>query len=166
MKRSYSNIIMLFIATVVACQTQKNVVSTNIFKKQTTIGKGFANSAKWSRDDILTKYSKTLFPFDTLFLIERIGEPSLEVWSNIWTSKRDVVYEYERDSETFKDTVLSYQSWKNRYKSNTERFDTTTLDKHKILGGYRTFITQVIRGKEVRTFYFHDSYSGFNMNKK
>lgn len=164
MKSDCSNIIILFIVIVVACQTQKSVVSTNIFKKQNVVGKGFADSAKWTRDDILSKYSKTIFPCDTLFLIERIGEPSLEVWGNIWTSKRNVVYEYEREYETFKDTVLNYNLWNSRYKTNVEQFDTTTIDKHKILGGYRTFITQVIRGKEVKTFYFYDSYSSLNIN--
>lgn len=77
----------------------------------------------------------------------------------MWTSKRDFVYEYKRDSDTSIDTVLSYKTWENRYRSNVEQFDTTTIDKHEILGGYRTFITQVIGGKEVKTFFLHDPYS-------
>ena len=128
--------------------------------------KNFANSAYWGRKEFISKLQKMdLGKSDTLFLIERIGEPSLEVWSNIWTSKRDVIYEYERESQIFKDTVLNYKTWQNRYKLNVEHFDTTTIDKHRILGGYRTFITQVIGGKEVKTFFFHDSYSSFNTKK-
>lgn len=160
-------ILLIFL---IGCKVSANItfnqkVSKKIFVSQSQ-NKNFANSAYWGRKEFIRKFQNiNLMKSDTLFLIERIGEPSLEVWSNVWTSKRDVVYEYERESETFKDTVLNYKSWNNRYKTNVERFDTTTIDKHRVFGGYRTFITQVIGGKEVKTFYFHDSYSSFNINK-
>lgn len=154
--------ILLLAALVMACHSLKGRIGSNIYKEQNKVGKGFANSAKWTRDDLLSKYSNSILTFDTIFLIERVAEPTLEVWSNIWTSKRDFVYEYERDSDTSRDTILNYKTWQNRYRSNVERFDTTTIDKHEILGGYRTFMTQVIGGKEVKTFFFHDSWSSFD----
>ncbi len=154
----------------VGCKVSDNIAFNQKVSKRILISqsqnKNFANSAYWGRKEFISKFQKMIIAkSDTLFLIERIGEPDLEVWSNLWTSKRDVVYEYRRGSEIFKDTVLNYKLWNNRYKTNIERFDTTTIDKHKILGGYRTFITQVIRGKEVNTFYFYDSYSSLNINK-
>lgn len=160
-------IILVFL---IGCKVSDNIVFNQKVSKRILVSqiqnKNFANSAYWGREEFISKIQKIKFSkSDTLFLIERIGEPSLEVWSNIWTSKRDLVYEYERESETFKDTVLNYQTWQNRHKLNVERFDTTSIDKHKILGGYRTFITQVIHGKEVKTFYFHDSYSSMNIKK-
>jgi hypothetical protein len=143
---------------VIACHSLKGTIGSNIYKEQDKVGKGFANSVKWAGEDLLSKYPNGILTADTIFLIERVAEPTLEVWSNVWTSKRDFVYEYKRDSETAIDTVLSYKTWENRYRSNVEQFDTTTIDKHEILGGYRTFMTQVIGGKEVKTFFFHDSY--------
>lgn len=154
----------------IGCKVSDNItfnqkVSKRILASQIQ-NKNFANSAYWGRKEFISKFQKMkLAKSDTLFLIERIGEPSLEVWSNIWTSKRDLVYEYERESETFKDTVLNYETWHNRYKTIVERFDTTKIDRHKILGGYRTFVTQVIYGKEVKTFFFHDSYSSMNIRE-
>ena len=164
------NKIIILLLTLMSCRASDNIFFNQKISKEILVSqsknKNFANSAYWSRKEFISKFRKLEFTkSDTLFLIERIGEPSLEVWSNIWTSKRDWVYQYERDSETFKDTVLNYKFWQNRYKLNVERFDTTALDKYKILGGYRTFITQVIRGKEVKTFFFHDSYSSLNINK-
>ena len=159
MKRYYSNLIILFTVLVIACHSLKGTIGSNIYKEQDKVGKGFANSAKWAREDLLSKYSNDNLTSDTIFLIERVAEPTLEVWSNVWTSNRDFVYEYKRDSDASIDTVLNYKTWQNRYKGNVEQFDTTTIDKHEILGGYRTFITQVIGGKEVRTFFFHDPYS-------
>lgn len=161
---------IVLLVFLIGCNVSDNIafnqkVSRKILVSQSQ-NKNFANSAYWGRKEFISKFQKiNLTKSDTLFLIERIGEPDLEIWSSIWTSKRDVVYEYERESETFKDTVLNYKSWNNHYKTIVERFDTTTIDKHKILGGYRTFITQVIRGKGVRTFYFHDSYSSLNIDK-
>lgn len=164
MKRYYSNLIILVTVLVIACHSLKGRISSNIYNEQNKVGKIYANSAKWTREDLLSKYSDNILSSDTLFLIERVAEPTLEVWSNIWTSKRDFVYEYERDSEISRDTVLNYKTWQNRYRNNVEQFDIATLDKYEILGGYRTFITQVIRGKEVKTFFFHDSYSSYDQS--
>lgn len=160
-------ILLIFL---IGCKMSQNIAFNKKVSKRILVSqsqnKKFANSAYWGRKEFINKFQKmNLAKSDTLFLIERIGEPSLEVWSNVWTSKRDVIYEYERESKIFKDTVLNYKSWSNRYKINVERFDTITIDKHRILGGYRTFITQVIRGKEVKTFYFYDSYSSLNINR-
>lgn len=57
---------------------------------------------------------------------------------------------------------IEYENWKDLLKDKVERFDTSSIDKHEILGGYRTFITQVIEGKEVKTFFFRDSHSSFD----
>ncbi len=160
--------ILIFLC-LLGCKTEKNIsfvqVSDKIYQSQSKVHR-FSISAYNGRKLLSAKIKDLSFSkSDTLFLIERIGEPDLEVWGNAWTSKRDVVYEYVKESDSFKDTVFNYKSWNNRYKTNVERFDTTSLDKHKILGGYRTFITQVINGKAVKTFYFHDSYSSMNIQK-
>lgn len=137
-------------------------VSKRIYKAQRK-EMTFASSAYDGRKQLINlstlNYSPTI---DTLFLIERVGEPSLEVWGNVWTSRRDIVVEYNNDSGAFKLSVLNYQEWNSSLKSKSEVFDTTTIDKHKILGGYRTFLTQVIGRSEVKTFFFHDSRSSFD----
>ncbi len=158
---------VLILFCFLSCKTQQRLefvdVSQMVYKVQKKLHR-YSISAYNGRKLFSAKIRDlSLSKYDTLFLIERIGEPDLEIWSNIWTSKRDVVYEYHREYKTFKDTVLNYKLWNNRYKTNVEKFDTTTIDKHKILGGYRTFITQVINGKEVKTFYFYDIYSSLNI---
>lgn len=158
MKKIYFTIIIFFVVLGVSCQSTKKIISTKIFEKQNTLGKGFAKSAKWARDEIFKKYSKHLFPSDTLFLIERVEEPGLTVWGFVWTTKRDLVYEYLRGYQTTKDSIINYSNWEETFKNNVEQFDTASIPKIHVFGGNRVFITQVIRGKEIKTFYFSEGF--------
>ena len=140
-------------------------VSKRIFEAQRK-EMTFAKSAYFGRRQLLNLSSLHYSPTkDTLFLLERVGEPTLEIWSSAWTSRRDIVIDYSNDSGAFERSVLGYEEWNSSLKRKSEIFDTTTIDKHELLGGYRTFMTQVIGGKEVRTFFFHDSQSSFDQSR-
>jgi hypothetical protein len=165
-----NNLITIFFLLLLACRVSNNTAFDTKISKKILIAQDnygtFANSAYWRREEFMKKVKKiNISESDTLFLFERIGEPDLDIWSNVWTSKRDVVHEYKSDLKGGGDTVMNYKEWQNYYKEKVERFDTTTIDKHKILGGYRSFMTQVIRGKEVKTFFFDDSYSSFHIGR-
>ncbi|WP_146202298.1 hypothetical protein [Dyadobacter jejuensis] len=145
-------------------------MNKNILKQQADFDKRIAITTFSNRKRLSNYFVKS----DTLFLIERVDEPSLKSEGAIWNEKRnevlvfketDIIYLKKGYMLKIDTTSINYNLWKDPLKSNAERFDTTSLDKHKILGGYRTFITQVIRGKEVKTFYFHDSYSLLNIAK-
>lgn len=167
----YAGIILMTIFFT-SCISQNGFVkmNNNILKQQGNFDERIATSTFSNRKRLSSYFNKS----DTLFIIERVDEPSLKSEGAIWNEKRnrvlvfnetDIIYLKKGYMLKMDTTNINYNLWKDPLKTNVERFDTTTLDKHKILGGYRTFITQVINGREVRTFYFHDSYSGFNMNK-
>ncbi len=162
-------LVMIFIS-LLGCRVSSTFDFNTKISKKILVAQGknrsFAIRAYGGREVFLKKIKKlSISDSDTLFMFERIGNPDLDIWSNVWTSKRNVVYEYRQESEIMKDTVINYKIWQNNYKGSIERFDTAAIDNHTILGGYRSFITQVIPGKAVRTFYFHDSYSSFTPEK-
>jgi hypothetical protein len=169
MKKGSIILIYLFF---VSCATQNEFtkMNMNILKQQEIFDKRIATTAFSNRKRLSTYFAKS----DTLFFLEKVDEPSLKSEGAIWSDKRDKVLVYSesdiiylKKGYTLKiDTAkINYNLWKEPLKNIVERFDTTSLDKHKILGGYRTFITQVIGRKEVKTFYFHDSYSSMNISK-
>lgn len=155
-----------------SCISQSGFVKMNkeILNLQENFDKRIATSTFSNRKRLSNYFVKS----DTLFIIERVDEPSLKSEGAIWNEKRNSVLEFKETDIIYlkkgymlkiDTTSINYNLWKDPLKTNVERFDTTTIDKHRVLGGYRTFITQVIHGKAVKTFYFHDSYSSMNIKK-
>lgn len=139
-------------------------LSTKILKQQSS-NRTLAISAYLGREKLIRKkLSPNFSKLDTLFLIERVAIPEQSVWATIWSSKRDKVIEYVNENDIFQDTTYNYPLCKEPLMPNVEKFDTNAIDKHLILGGYRTFITQVINGKKVKSFNFDDATSSFRQS--
>lgn len=146
-------------------QTFKNL-NKIVYKKQNTFDRRIASSNFYNR--IKLRGNLAGLQSDTIFIIERVDEPTLKSEGAIWNEKRNVVFLFEETGiiNTRKGAIMEmdtmsirYENWKDLLKDNVERFDTASIDKHEILGGYRTFITQIIHDREVKTFFFHDSQS-------
>lgn len=148
------------------CASSSNILlskklSKEIYKQQIKLS-GLADITLLSREENISILSQlNLEHGDTLFLIERISEPDLQYWCNIWSSKRDKVIEYSNLDGVNTSNTLEYSGWNIKLKDLTERFDTTKIDRGKLLGGFRTFISTV-DSKSIRTFWFSDKYSSFN----
>lgn len=156
---------MLLCVIFFSCQTSRKSMSKLIFKEQVKVGGVFANSTNWTRNSLSTDYRSLFAQNDTLFIIERVGEVDKKVWGTIWDSNRAKVLEYSNESGMLLDSTYNYSNLKDYLVYHVEKFDTASLDKHQILGGYRTFITQVINRKKVNTFFFSDAKSSFIHSK-
>lgn len=148
------------------CASSSNILmnkklSKEIYKQQIKLS-GLAEVTLLSREENISGFSQlNLEDKDTLFLIERISEPDLQYWCNIWSTKRDKVIEYSNLDGAKTSKTLEYTSWNIKLKDLTERFDTTKIETARLLGGYKTFIS-VVDSKRVRTFWFSDKYSSFD----
>lgn len=154
------------------CVSQKQAfknINKNVRERQNAFDRRIASSNFYNRIKLRGDLTELLS--DTIFIIERVDEPTLKSEGAVWNEKRNVVFLFEETGiiNTRKGAVMGmdiisieYENWNDLLKDNVEQFDTSSIDQHEILGGYRTFITQVIRGKEVKTFFFHDSQSSFD----
>ncbi len=151
----------MLVALSSGCTKKNNIcfnksVSTDLFQYQSVFDTRLAIASLWERKVLIQKHSEICS--DTIFLIERIDEPSLQAQNTIWTSKRDMVLDYSREG-ALKNTMYKYSDWSDPLKNVTERFDTLSIRKVLLLGGYRTFITQIIPDKGINTFCFSDDGS-------
>lgn len=155
----------LVILLLTSCTTSSSVkriakVSKELYKQQVKLS-GFAKISLWAREQNISTLSQLkLGDSDTLFLIERVSEPDLQYWCNVWSSRRDKVLEYSYMDGANISKNLEYHTWNIKLKNITERFDTLKVEQVQLLGGYRTFIS-VIDSKRIKTFWFYDKYSSF-----
>jgi len=161
MKCLYYLVVLLLASCTVSTGIRWNKkVSKELYKQQVKLS-DFAKVSLLAREQNIGTISQLkLGDSDTLFLIERISEPDLQYWCNIWSSRRDTVIEYSNLDGVNTSKVLVYPKWNIKLKDVTEKFDTTKVEQVQLLGGYRTFIS-AINSKGIKTFWFHDKYSSF-----
>jgi len=147
---------IIVIVIFISCSSNRQILIKNLYRKQ----KGFctcAISAKWSREQALKNgIYDDLFSCDTLWMIETINEIDKQVSSSVWNCSRNIVFNYSNRPD-YECRLLEYVKFADPLKLFTEKFDTTAINnRSSYFGANYVFISQIIKGKFIRTYYFKD----------